>query len=112
MDLRSMNRKQLEKLRADVDKALARLDAAEKKKAIEAAEKAAKAYGFSLSELTGQAASGVAGKVTKPRKARGKVAPKYRNPSEPSQTWTGRGRRPRWVVEALESGKTLEDIAI
>lgn len=112
MDLRSMSRKQLEKLRADVDRALARLDAAEKKKAIEAAEKAAKAFGYSLSELTGKPASGAGGKATKPRKARGKVAPKYRNPADPSQTWTGRGRRPRWVVEALESGKKLEDIAI
>ena len=28
------------------------------------------------------------------------VAPKYRNPKDPSQTWTGRGRRPTWIVEA------------
>lgn len=39
------------------------------------------------------------------------VAVKYRNPDDPAQTWTGRGKRPQWVVEALAAGKTLEDLA-
>lgn len=34
--------------------------------------------------------------------------PRYR--SEKGQTWSGRGRKPRWVVEALAAGKTLEDL--
>ena len=42
----------------------------------------------------------------------GKVAIKYRNPKDPSQTWTGRGRRPAWVNEALKAGKTVDDLAI
>lgn len=40
-----------------------------------------------------------------------KVAPKYRNP-ETGDTWTGRGRQPKWVEAALASGKTLEDLAV
>ena len=36
--------------------------------------------------------------------------PKYRNPDDPSQTWSGRGRRPRWVVQSLEAGRTLDDL--
>ena len=40
------------------------------------------------------------------------VAPRYRNPQDPLQTWTGRGKKPRWVIDALESGKTLEDLLI
>ncbi|KAA8732348.1 H-NS histone family protein [Acinetobacter qingfengensis] len=40
------------------------------------------------------------------------VAPRYRNPADVNQTWTGRGKQPRWVVEALNSGKTLEDLLI
>ena len=40
------------------------------------------------------------------------VAPRYRNPNDPTQTWTGRGKKPRWVIEALENGKTLEDLMI
>ena len=40
------------------------------------------------------------------------VAPRYRHPQDASQTWTGRGKKPRWVVDALEQGKTLEDLMI
>ena len=35
---------------------------------------------------------------------------KYRNPDDPSQTWSGRGRRPRWLTEALEAGRKLDDL--
>jgi DNA-binding protein H-NS len=37
---------------------------------------------------------------------------KYRNPDNPSETWAGRGRPPKWVQAALESGQSLEDLAI
>jgi DNA-binding protein H-NS len=43
---------------------------------------------------------------------RGAVAPKYRNPENPSETWAGRGLRPRWLAAALKSGKKLEDFNI
>ncbi len=43
---------------------------------------------------------------------RGIVPPKYRNPDNPAETWTGRGRKPRWVVAALEKGLTLDDLRI
>lgn len=41
-----------------------------------------------------------------------KLPPKYRNPENPSQTWTGRGRTPLWVNEALQKGMSLEDLRI
>jgi DNA-binding protein H-NS len=41
-----------------------------------------------------------------------KSAPKYANPADPSQTWTGRGRKPNWLIEALNEGKSLEDMAL
>jgi DNA-binding protein H-NS len=43
---------------------------------------------------------------------RASVAPKYRNPENPSETWAGRGLRPRWLVAAIKSGRKLEDFAI
>lgn len=46
------------------------------------------------------------------RGARGAVAPKYRNPDDPAETWAGRGLRPRWLQAALKSGKKLEDFRI
>jgi DNA-binding protein H-NS len=41
-----------------------------------------------------------------------RVFPKYRNPSEPSETWSGRGKRPRWLAAALETGRTIEEFVI
>ena len=40
------------------------------------------------------------------------VFPKYRNPADPSETWAGRGRQPRWVTEQLKSGRKLDDFRI
>ena len=40
------------------------------------------------------------------------VAPKYRNPENPSETWAGRGLKPRWLTAAIKGGKKLEDFAI
>jgi DNA-binding protein H-NS len=46
------------------------------------------------------------------RRPHPKVLPKFRNPEEPSQTWTGRGKQPRWLVAQLRSGKRIEDFRI
>ena len=37
---------------------------------------------------------------------------KFRNPSNPDQTWAGRGKRPRWLQEALAEGADLDDFAV
>jgi DNA-binding protein H-NS len=41
-----------------------------------------------------------------------KVHPKYRNPEQPSETWSGRGRQPRWVGAQLRTGKKVDDLLI
>lgn len=51
-------------------------------------------------------------KKTATKKTRKKVAPKYANPEDKSMKWTGRGRQPLWVVAALKSGKTMDDLKI
>ncbi len=56
-----------------------------------------------LRELGGQ---------TNDRRPYPKVLPKYRNPKDPSQTWAGRGRQPRWVRALLRSGKKIDDFLI
>jgi DNA-binding protein H-NS len=40
------------------------------------------------------------------------VYPKYRNPAEPSETWAGRGKKPRWLTALLKSGKPIDDFRI
>jgi DNA-binding protein H-NS len=42
----------------------------------------------------------------------GPVAPKYRNPENPAETWAGRGLRPRWLTAAIKSGKKQDDFLI
>lgn len=64
----------------------------------------AKSKGFEIADLFGDAP-----KAAKQRKS---VPPKYRNPTDASQTWTGRGRKPKWIEEALASGGTLDDFLI
>jgi DNA-binding protein H-NS len=41
-----------------------------------------------------------------------KVFSKYRNPKNPTETWSGRGKQPRWLTPQLRSGKILDDFRI
>ncbi|MCW7537805.1 H-NS histone family protein [Aquabacterium sp. A7-Y] len=63
-------------------------------------------YGLTVADLGGKTGTKT-GSATKGSK----VAPKYRNGAT-GETWTGRGRQPKWVEQALASGKTLEQLAI
>jgi DNA-binding protein H-NS len=53
-----------------------------------------------------------ASKGARERRKYPRVLPKYRNPSESSETWSGRGKQPRWLVAALKSGHTIEEFLI
>jgi DNA-binding protein H-NS len=64
----------------------------------------ARSKGYSIDELFGKGKR-AGGK-------RGTVPPKYRNPKDPAQTWTGRGKRPRWFQALLDSGKKDTDLLI
>ncbi|MCI4677067.1 H-NS histone family protein [Rhodoblastus acidophilus] len=41
-----------------------------------------------------------------------KVKPKYRNPAAPNETWSGRGKHPRWLAAALKAGHRIEEFKI
>jgi len=41
-----------------------------------------------------------------------RVLPKYRNPKEHSETWSGRGKQPRWLVAALKAGHKIDEFVI
>ncbi|WP_170414992.1 H-NS histone family protein [Ruegeria atlantica] len=100
-NLEKMSRKELLELRDKVEKALIDAEKRERKEALKAAEKAAAEFGFSLSELAKDNSS--SGKTTKA---------KYRNPADPKQTWSGRGRKPQWIHDALKSGADISDLEI
>lgn len=108
-ELKNMSRKELERLKNDVEIALEKVGEREKKAALEAAEKAAAAHGYSLSQLTGNVdALAPKKRGRKPgttlRVPAKKGAPKYANPDDASQTWTGKGRQPDWFKAAITSG--------
>lgn len=99
-DLDKLSLRDLRDLRNKIDKAISTFEERRKREALAAVENAAREFGFSLAELADAKSS------------RSKVAPKYVNPADPEATWTGRGRKPRWVQEALDSGKKLEELEI
>lgn len=102
MDIDDLSLTELKALRTKVDRAIVTFEERKKKEALSELEDAARRMGYTLAELTALTEK-------KPRKT---VAPKYANPENPAETWTGRGRKPKWVEAALASGKTLTDLAI
>ncbi len=107
IDLNGLSVAELEQLIGD---AKARIDALKKQQYAElrrTLEAQARSAGFDIYEL-------FAGRGRAPVAAGDKrvVAPKYRNPADASQTWTGRGKQPIWVRDALAAGKTLAQLAI
>jgi DNA-binding protein H-NS len=69
-----------------------------------------KEQGVSLTEIFPPV--GKIGSQAKEKRKGAERKVKYRNPSDSSQTWTGTGRKPAWVIQALSSGKTLEDLTV
>ncbi len=104
-DLNAMSRKDLLSLRTNVEKALSTVAAREKKAALEAVERAAAEHGFTLAELQGSGRG-------KGQPAKPKSPAKYRSPANASDTWSGRGRKPHWVLDLQKSGGNLDDCTI
>lgn len=83
----------------------------------------AKAEGYTLAEIfegasagVGKAARSKSAKAAKPARTSAskgsKVAPKFRNPGNPTQTWAGRGQQPTWLAAEIARGRKLTDFAI
>jgi len=112
-DLKGFSQKDLDSL---INQAQKQKSAMNKRKPIAGVRKKlvalAKAEGYTIAELFG-GAKAAEGKTRKASKTTGrKVPPKYRNPANPKETWTGRGKQPIWVREAIAGGKSLESLAI
>lgn len=102
-DLGTMSLEELQAHQREVEAAIKGYEKKRRADALAAVRETARAHGYTLEELMG----------AKPAaKAATKGAAKYANPADPSQTWTGRGRQPGWVKEALAAGKSLDTMAI
>ena len=119
LDIEALTPKELTAL---INQAKKRKTTLSKRKPIAQARKrvmqAAKNEGYTIAELFGGASAAPAESRTRssaPRKARkttGKVAPKYRNPENPNETWTGRGRQPRWLTAFTDAGRNRDEFLI
>jgi DNA-binding protein H-NS len=105
VDLSDYNLSELKGLHAEIEKEIKARQQQEVTKAREQILAIAQGLGVSVEELlaNGGAKSKGSGK---------KVQAQYRNPADNEQTWTGRGRQPKWVAEGLAGGKSLDDFRI
>ncbi|WP_072395463.1 H-NS histone family protein [Hyphomicrobium sp. CS1GBMeth3] len=83
-----MSLKERRSLRERVDDEIAERERVERAELKAKLSDMASKAGFSVNELFGRGG----------RRSQSTV--QYRNPDDPSQTWTGRGRRPNWIIEA------------
>ena len=106
IDVDNMSLEDLRALKTRVERAITSFETRRRKEALAAAERAARELGFNLAELTGigRGRRGPGAAVGGERQA------KYVHPEDATQTWSGRGRRPRWVTEQLEAGRELDDL--
>jgi DNA-binding protein H-NS len=108
-DLKSMSRKELEKLASDVEKSLEKHRKKDLKRIRQEMEKLAAAHGVTVEDIIG---SGATAKATPKKAVKPKSAPKYADPADKSKTWTGKGRQPEWFKSAISAGKTPESMAV
>ncbi len=102
-----MSLKELLDLEGKVQRAIAAARDKERSELKRKVAEMAENHGFSVSDLF---------PVGRPGRGAGKgksvgVA-KYANPENRADTWTGRGRKPNWLLERLKKGGKLEDFAI
>jgi DNA-binding protein H-NS len=97
-NLEKMSYAELSKLEVEIARLKAEKQSEERAALREKMAAMAKEHGFDMGEL-----------FDKRRKGKGSVAPKYRDPKNSENTWTGRGRMPRWMVAAIKGSKAKKE---
>ena len=103
IDLSKLSIEELESLAKDIETEVTTRRQAERDKVFGQMRELAASLGLTLEDVVRleRGKGGAAG-----------AQPKYRSPKDPNLTWSGRGKRPAWVNEALAAGKSLDDLAI
>lgn len=107
INLDAMSLKELVDLETKVQKAIAGLRDRERSALKEKMAEMAKNHGFSVNELFGGNRPGRGG-----GKGKSIGVARFANPENKADTWTGRGRKPNWLVDRLKKGAKLSDFAI
>lgn len=104
MNLAKMSLPKLKKLQIAVNAAIANSEDRDKIQARAELEAKARELGFKLADLVGKQQPG--------NSAQAHADAKFHNPADADETWSGRGRRPKWFNAAIASGKTPHELAI
>ncbi|AGI69115.1 histone-like H-NS family protein [Octadecabacter antarcticus 307] len=104
MNLRELSLSKLKQLQKEAALAVATRETQLRQEARAKLESVAAEYGLGLDEIMGAPTLNKGGKMSYP--------PLYRNPGDPEQTWSGRGRRPLWLLKLLETGHDLSEYLI
>jgi DNA-binding protein H-NS len=98
LKLEKLSSAELSELRSQVDRLMVEQQASERTALRQKMAELAETAGLSLDTVLG-----------KGRRGKGSVAPKYRDPKNPENTLTGRGRMPRWMVAATTGNKAKKE---
>lgn len=101
MNLAELSFAELLELQSGIEKEVQVRRSMEKDRLRKKFQEQANAAGMTLDEIFGKAPAG-----------KGTVKVKFRDPEEPSNTWAGRGRKPKWLVKALEQGRDIEEFRV
>ena len=101
-NLEAMSLKELRQLQKDLAKAISTFEDRHKAEARAKLEAIAKDMGYSLTDLIGD----------KVKATRARAVAKYRHPENAALTWSGRGRKPQWFANHINSGKDPSDLAV
>ena len=101
VDLNEFTVEELEQLRLAIDEEKIRRQHEERERILTDARDAAARYGMSVNKFL----------KSNGKKRRATASLKYRNPDNPKQVWSGRGKQPSWVQDTLAAGKSLDELA-
>jgi len=106
MDLQSLSLEELKQLQKDIDAAIKTFEARKMAEARAKLEAMAAEMGVKLEDVMGGSGKGKT-------KTKSQGIPKYRHPDDETKTWTGRGRKPQWFIDAIEEdGMNPDDLKI
>ena len=108
VDFSKFSIEELETLVEDAQAEIVARKQAERERVLGQMRELAASLGLTLQDVARIEKSSSSG----PTAAAAPVQARYRHPDDPSLTWTGRGKRPTWLAQALESGKSLDDFAV
>jgi DNA-binding protein H-NS len=100
VDLSKLSLEELQTLARDIETEIVSRREADRERVLSQMRDLAASLGLTLEE------------VVKGERNRGTILPKYRHPANPVLTWSGRGKRPAWVNEALAAGMSMDDLAV